>query len=162
MTVNKLKLNDDKTELLIISSKYHQSKVTTNSLQFASSNIHASSNASNLGIVFDNTLSMEAHIKNMCKSTYFQIRNINSIRKVLDDDTAATLVHALVTSRLDNGNALLYGITESQLNKLQLAQNAAARMLTRTRKFDHISPVLQRLHWLPVRYRIHFKLLLHT
>ena len=63
------------------------------------SNIHASSNARNLGIVFDKTLSMEAHIKNMCKSTYFQIRNINLIRKVLDDDTATTLVHALVTSR---------------------------------------------------------------
>ena len=58
------------------------------------------------------------------------------------------------SSRLDNGNALLCGITERQLNKLQLAQNAAARMLTRTRKVDHISPVLQRLHWLPVRYRI--------
>lgn len=162
MTVNKLKLNDDKTEFLIISSKYHKSKPTTNSLQIASSNIHASCNARNLGIVFDNTLSMEDHIKNMCKSTYFQIRNINLIRKVLDDDTAATLVHALVTSRLDNGNALLYGISERQLHKLQFAQNAAARMLTRTRKFDHVTPVLQRLHWLPVRYRIHFKLLLLT
>ena len=84
------------------------------------------------------------------------------IHKVLDDDTSATLVHGLVTSRLDNGNSLLYGITERQLNKLHLAQNAAARMLTRTRKFDHISPVLQRLHWLPVRYRIQFKLLLLT
>ena len=96
----------------------------------------------------------------MCKSCYFQIRNINLIRKVLDGDTAATLVYALVTSCLDNGNALVYGITERQLNKLQLAQNSAARLLTRTRKFDHISLVLQRLHWLPVRFCIQFKLLL--
>lgn len=162
MTLNKLKLNDDKTEFIIITSKYHQSKPTTDCLQIASANIHVSPNARNLGIVFDKTLSMEDQIKNMCKSAYFQIRNINQIRKVLDDDTAATLVHALVTSRLDFGNALLYGITERQLNKLQQAQNAAARMLTRTRKFDHISPVLQRLHWLPIRYRIHFKLLLLT
>ena len=162
MTVNKLKLNDDKTEFLVITSKYHQSKPITDSLQIASSNINASANARNLGIVFDNTLSMENHIKNVCKSTYFQIRNISQIRKVLDDDTAATLIHALVTSRLDNGNSLLYGITEQQLYKLQRAQNAAARMLTRTRKFDHISPVLQRLHWLPVRYRIHFKIILLT
>ena len=84
----------------------------------------------------------------MSKSSYFQIRNNNL--KVLDDDTAATLVHALVTSRLANGNALLYGITERQLNKLPLAQIAAAR--TRTRKLDHISPVLQLLHRLPIRY----------
>ena len=96
------------------------------------------------------------------RCSYFQIRNLYEIRKVLDYDTAASLVHALVTSRLDNGNALLYGITEQQLNKLQRAQNAAARMLTRTRKFDHISPVLHRLHWLPIRYRIQFKLLLLT
>ena len=140
--MNKLKLNDDKTEFLVITSKYHQSKPNTNSLQIASSEIVASPSARNLGIVFDSALSMDAHIKNVCKATYFQIRNINEIRNVLDDDTAAKLVHALITSRLDNGNALLYGITESQLKKLQQAQNAAARMLTRTRKFDHISPVL--------------------
>ena len=78
-------------------------------------------------------------------------------------DAAATLVHALVTSRLDNGNALLCGITEKQLNKLQLAQNAAERMLTRTRKFDHISSILMiKLHWLPIRHRIHFKLIMPT
>ena len=79
---------------------------------------------------------MDAHIKNICKN--FQIRNINEIRNVLDDDTAANLTHALITSRLDNGNALLYGIKEIQLKKLQQAQNAATRKLTRTRKFDHI------------------------
>ena len=98
----------------------------------------------------------------MCESSYFQIRNNNLIHKVLDEDTAAILVHALVTLRIGNGNVLLYGITERQLNKLQLVQNYAARMLTRTRKFDHILPVLQRLHWLPVRYRIQIKLLLLT
>ena len=130
-------------------------------IQIASSEILASPSTRNLGIVFDKSLSMDVHIKkNVCKATYFQIRNINEIRNVLDDDTAAKLVHALITSRLDNGNALLYGITKSQLKKLQQAQNAAARMLTRTRKFDHISPVLQRLHWLPIRFRIHFKILL--
>ena len=101
MTVNKLKLNDDKPELLFMSSKYNQSKLTTNSIQITSSTIHASSYARNFGIIFDNTLLMEDHIKNMCKSTYFQIMNINTIPNVLDDDTAATLVHAIVTSRLD-------------------------------------------------------------
>ena len=73
---------------------------------------------------------------------------------MLDDDTVATIVHALVTSHLDSGNGQLYGITKRQVNKLQLAQDSAARMLVRTRKFDHISPVLWYLHWLPVRYRI--------
>ena len=61
-----------------------------------------------------------------------------------------------------NGNSLLKGITERSLRKLQLAQNAAARILTKTRKFDHITPILKDLHWLPVRERINFKLLLLT
>ena len=112
MTVNKLKNWN-----WMITYKYHQSKPNTNNLQIASSEILASPTARNLGIAFDNTLSMDAHIKNVCKATYFQIRNINEIRNVLDDDTAAKLVHALIASRLDNGNALFYGITESRLKK---------------------------------------------
>ena len=82
--------------------------------------------------------------------------------QILDIDTASSLVHALITSRLDNGNSLLYGINDLQLNKIQRAQNAAARMLTKTKKFDHITPVLQQLHWLPIKYRIHYKILLLT
>ena len=163
MTTNKLKLNDDKTEFLVITSKHNQSKYCTDSLQIATSMIQPTASARNLGIVFDNILSMDNHIKNVCKSTYFHIRNLYEIRKILDQDTASLLVHALITSRLDdNGNSLLYGITDKQINKLQRVQNAAARMLTRTRKFDHITPVLQRLHWLPIKFRIQFKVILLT
>ena len=162
MTTNKLKLNDDKTEFLVITSKHNQSKYCTDSLQIATSMIKPTASARNLGIVFDNILAMDNHIKNVCKSTYFHIRNLYEIRKILDQDTASLLVHALITSRLDNGNSLLYGITDKQINKLQRVQNAAARMLTRTRKFDHITPVLQRLHWLPIKFRIQFKVILLT
>ncbi len=70
----------------------------------------------------------------------------------------------MVTSRLDNGNSLLYGVTEHQLHKLQLVQNAAARVLTKSKKHGHITPtcILQELHWLPIRQRIQFKILLTT
>ena len=68
---------------------------------------------------------MENHVKNICQSAYFQIRNLSSIRKLLPKDTAEILMHAFVTSRLDNGNALLNGIAEQQLAKLQLVQNSA-------------------------------------
>ena len=81
---------------------------------------------------------------------------------ILSNETAATIIHALITSRIDNGNSLLTGVTDHSLRKLQLAQNAAARILTKTRKFDHITPILKDLHWLPVRERINFKLLLLT
>ena len=97
---------------------------------------------------------MEDQIRRICQSVYFHIRNVNSIRKILSNETAATIKHALITSRIDNGNSLLTGVTDHSLRKLQLAQNAAARILTKTRKFDHITPILKDLHWLPVRERI--------
>ena len=71
-------------------------------------------------------------------------------------------MHAFVTSRIDYCNGRLYGLPECEITKLQRVQNAAARVLTSSRKYFHIPPVLQELHWLPVRYRIHFKILLLT
>ncbi len=73
---------------------------------------------------------------------------------------AEKLVHAFMTSRLDYCNALLGGCPASSINKLQVVQNAAARVLTRSRKYDHITPTLQSLHWLPIKYRIRYKILL--
>ena len=79
---------------------------------------------------------------------------------MLTDEAAAHVVHALVTSRLDNCNAILYGLPQSLLNKVQRVQNMAARVLSGSRKFDHITPVLRSLHWLPIIQRIKYKILL--
>ena len=76
--------------------------------------------------------------------------------------SAALLIHAFVLSRLDISNALLFNITSRNLDKLQHAQNAAARVVSGTSKYDHISPVLKKLHWFPIRKRIEFKILLLT
>jgi len=84
------------------------------------------------------------------------------VRSSLTFEAAKTLVHAFVSSRLDYCNSLLYGIGDGLLTKLQTVQNAAARVVTGTRKFDHITPVLRQLHWLPVRQRITFKLSMIT
>ena len=106
MSKNKLKLNDDKTELLIVSSKNAQNKIQNKNIQIGSSTISAPTNVRNLGIHLDSTLSMENHIKKMCQSANFQIRNLSSIRKLLSKDTAEILIHAFV-SRLDNVNQLM-------------------------------------------------------
>ncbi len=71
---------------------------------------------------------------------------------------AEKLIHAFMTSRLDFCNALLGGCPASSINKLQIVQNA--RVLNRSRKYDHITPILQSLHWLPIKFRISYKLLL--
>ncbi|KAI5630518.1 hypothetical protein C0J50_7588, partial [Silurus asotus] len=92
----------------------------------------------------------------------FHLRNIFKLRNMLSISDAEKLVHAFMTSRIDYCNALLGGCPASLINKLQLVQNAAARVLTRSRKYDHITPILSSLHWLPVKFRIDYKLLLLT
>ena len=70
------------------------------------------------------------------------------------------LTHAFISSRLDYCNCIFSGLTKKELGQLQFIQNAAARVLTRTRKVEHITPVLKSLHWLPVSFRVDFKVLL--
>ncbi len=85
-----------------------------------------------------------------------------TVTPMLSISNAEMLIHAFMISRLDYCNALLVGCSARLINKLHMVQNAAARVLTRTRKYDHISPVLSTLHWLPIKYRIDFKILLIT
>ena len=92
------------------------------------------------------------------KTSHYQLRNISKIRKY--QETTEILVHAFISSKLDNCNSLLYGLPKRMISSLQSVQNTAARIVTLTRKFDHITPVLIQLHWLPVHVRIHFKVLL--
>ena len=116
----------------------------------------------NLGVLFDPSLSFDSHIKSITKSAFFQLRNISRLRPSLSDTSAETLIHAFVTSRLDYCNAVLYGVPNKSLARLQLVQNSAARILTRTKPWQHITPTLQNLHWLPITHRITFKILLLT
>ncbi len=88
------------------------------------------------------------------KTAIFTLRNMLSV------SDAEKLVHAFMTSRLDYCNALLGGCPASSINKLQIVQNAAARVLSRSRKHDHITPILQSLHWLPIKFRISYKIVL--
>ena len=86
-------------------------------------------------------------------------RQLCVLRKCLTTKTATTLVISLIFSKMDYCNALLFGIPDNLLNKLQKLQNACARFVTKRRKFDSISDALKELHWLPVRARIEFKIL---
>ena len=97
-----------------------------------------------------------------CKSASFQLHRLGKIRQYLDTSTAKKLVQALVLCHLDYCNSLLYNMPDSQLGKLQIIKNSAARLITGTKKYSPITPVLQQLHWLPVKSRISFKILLLT
>jgi len=107
-------------------------------------------------------MTMAAHITRVCSAAHLHLRNISRIWPFLSQTTTEQLIHAFVTSRLDMGNALLYGVAQAQLGRLQRVQNSAARLLTRTSRAEHITPVLEQLHWLPVKQRVVFKILLQV
>ncbi len=124
--------------------------------------VNSSSSVRNLGILFDSNISFKENMFLAFVKLHFHLKNICKLQPMLSMSNAETLIHAFMTSRLDYCNVLLGGCSACLINKLQLVQNAAACVLTRTRKCDHISPVLLTLHWLPIKHRIHFKILLIT
>jgi hypothetical protein len=159
MNDNHLKLNEDKTEYLMIGRPSSINRISVPlTLNVGTSVIHASKVAKNIGVVFDTELSMVPHINNLCNQCYVQLRNIAKIRANLTEDTAATLMHAFVSSRLDGCNSLLYGLSDCEIKKLQRVQNSAARIVCGLKKHDHITPALKRLHWLPIQQRITYKI----
>ena len=161
MTNNFLLLNSDKTEILLIGPENITQNLVDYNLQLDGCTV-TSSTVKNLGVILDSNLSFENHISHVTKTAFFHLRNIAKLRNMLPVPDAEKLVHAFMTSRLDYCNALLGGCSASSINKLQVVQNAAARVLTRSRKYDHITPILQSLHWLPIKFRISYKILLLT
>ena len=114
----------------------------------------------NLGVVFDDHLTMSSHkrlrgslashINSICRSASLALRNIGRVRKYLDQANTERLVHAFITSRLDYYNSLLYGLPAKEISKLQRLPNSAARLFLKCKVRDHITPSLEKLHWLPL------------
>ena len=158
---NMLVLNEKKTEFIYFSSHFCNSSWNP-TIKVGNSTIHPVSQARNLGMIMDTSLRMSSHVHNLCKAALHAIRMIGNIRQYLDQKTTTMLVHAFVTSRLDACNSLLFGLPDNLINKIQRVQNIAARLILRVPRHEHITPLLYRLHWLPIRQRIAFKILLLT
>jgi len=98
------------------------------------------------------------HVSAVCRAVYYQLRQLRPLTRLLSSDAAKMLVQAFISSRLHYCNSLLYRISDSLYRRLQAVQNATARLIINTRRCEHITPVLQQLHWLPVRQRVQFKM----
>ena len=160
MRQNMLKLNDDKTEFFVALPAHLKCNMPPISLRIGDKSIGPSEIVRNLGVVFDSTMCMSNQVKSLCSSLRYQLRLISRIRRFLDYNTCHHVIRALVLSKLDYGNGLLLGINTSDMNRLQRIQNWAAKMICQVLKRDHATPCLRKLHWLPVDYRIKFKILL--
>ena len=149
-------------EILILGKRQQLEKVITSNLVVGESRISPSTKVKNLGSCFESNLDMLSHVNNICSSSFYYVYNICRIRKYLSHQTVISLIHAFITSKLDYCNSLLYGLPTTHINKLQRVQNAAARLVTNTPRICHITPILKDLHWLPIKYRIEFKIVLLT
>ncbi len=149
MTNNVLLLNSDKTEILLTGPKtvHRICWITTRRMYCSFLYSQTSGCCIRQQLIYIPYL---YHISYVTKTAFFHLRNIAKLRNMLSVSDAEKLVHAFMTSRLDYCNALPGGCPASSINKLQIVQNAAARVLTRSRKYDHITPILQSLHWLPI------------
>ena len=133
MNVNFLKLNDSKTEFLVLNSR-RMKPVDEKCILIGEESVGAVQSARNIGAVIDRNLSMESQVSNVCRNCYLSLRQISQIRPYLTKDAAATLVHALITSKLDCYNGLLIGIPATLKRRLQLIQNNSARLITKQKK----------------------------
>ena len=160
MRTNMLKLNTDKTEMMLIASKKDLHMIDKISVKVGNTDIKSISHVKNLGVILDSTMTMKHQVNVTTRLAYHKLYKIGRIHRYLSEDVTKTLVNSLVTSRLDYCNSLLYGLPNSLLSKLQRVQNTSARVITKTPRHNHITSVLKELHWLPIAYHIKFKILL--
>ena len=158
MRTNLLKLNEEKTEFLIIGTKQQLSKVKTTSISVGQDETPCSETATSLGYYYDQHMKNSAHINKLVSSLNVTLRRISKIKNNIDYDTTKILVQAMVLSRLDYCNSLMLGSTKYNLKKLQRVQNCAVRIVYRKWFVLHITPYLKELHWLKVEERIQYKI----
>ncbi len=160
MAYNFLKLNDDKTEFLVVGSSHFLPKVRHSDICIGEETVRASVHVKNIGAVLDGTLSMDKEVSAKCKSAWWQLFQLSKIKKYLTVEQLKTVIFSLVLCRLDQNNSLLFGLPHKSIMRLQKIQNAAARLVCSARRFDDSLPLLSALHWLPIEQRIIFKIAL--
>uniref|UniRef100_A0A3P9JT56 Reverse transcriptase domain-containing protein n=1 Tax=Oryzias latipes TaxID=8090 RepID=A0A3P9JT56_ORYLA len=156
MNLNFLSLNESKTEVL----RFGKTDLLTGCSSAIGSLDSNQSFIRNLGVILDCHFKFDKQVSAVVQSSFYHLRLLSKVKPYLPHDTLERVVHAFIFSRLDYCNSLYSGINQSLLHRLQLVQNSAARLLTGTRRRDHITPILRSLHWLPVSFRIDFKILL--
>ena len=159
MTSNRLKMNDEKTEVIIFGSNYYLSKLDKEAIRVGYDNIEVSEVVKYLGAWLDSKMTMSRFITEKCKSAHFHLHNIRQMRRSIDMERCKTLVHSLIISQFDYANALLYGLPDYEIEKLYRIQCSAAKLILNRHRRCSNDKALFDLHWLPISYRIKHKIL---
>ena len=157
MLENKLQLNADKTEIMLINPKKYD--IDVNNVVIGNDSIPFSNSAKNLGVYISNDLSMQCHVTNICKAVYLEIRRLKHMSSFVDQNSLKTLASSFISSRLDYCNSLFMNMNKDLMQKLQ---NFAAKIILKKSYRDHVTPCLIELHWLPIKYRIDYKIAILT
>ena len=158
MLASKLKLNPDKTEFIPFGSEKQRERLNAClTIDILGNPLHPTESVRNLGVWFGSDFSFSKHIQNVCKGCFSQL-NFRNIRQFLTQDAAVSVANFFVISRLDYCNSLFMSISKVNLHRLQSIQNIAARIDTNLCKYTQITPVLRKLHWLPIQFLSEFKL----
>ena len=150
MTANYLKVNDDKSEFMPVVPRSAAHLLEGLTISIGEVRVSAVKNVRNLGVYLDCHLDMSHNVAILLKSCYFRMYHIGQIRKFLPRKTIERVVNAMITLRIYYCNALLYDTSGKNLVKLQRLQNVAAKIIVGGAKYEHVTPILRELHWLPV------------
>jgi hypothetical protein len=150
----------DKTKIMLMRPSSLNKEVIINGIIFENQCIRFSSEVENVGVWVDQNLSMAKHVNQVVSHCYKILRDIGRIKKHVSVSHLERLVHAVISSRLDNCNSLFVNINKDHLQKLQKVQNAAAKLILGWRRRDSATAALKKLHWLNIDARITFKILL--
>jgi hypothetical protein len=163
MIQKRLKLNGNKTECMLIGTRSSVAKFPVlPNVRVIDSTVDLSNKLKDLGFILDQELSLTSQINSTVKVANYALANISYIRKFIDLKTTVKLIHNLVLSKIDYCNSLYYGLPNYDLHRLQLIVNKAARLALFVPRWQHITPALIELHFLPVKARIIFKICLLT
>ena len=157
MNAFRLRLNESKTEFIYFCSRQQLKKCNENTIKVIEETINRCSIISYRGAYLDSQLSFKEHIKTKCKSAVLNIIRVWNIRKYLVKDTTHILIKSLALSHLDYANSLIMGLPVKTIKIMQNVQNLAAKVILGKQKSDSSKECLKALQWLPIKYRINYK-----
>ena len=160
IVTNKLKMNTDKTEVMLCGTSAKLKSIDIDSVDVCDDTVSFSDHVKNLGFFMDKNFNLQTHISKTRQKCYYELRKIAHFRPFINEKSTIQLVISLVMSKIDYCNCLFYRMTEENFYKLQVVQNHAARLVTKADKRAHSLYLLKTLHWLPIKQRVSYKVAL--